>query len=159
MEVLVATAPDPAETPNLPEGKRLLSLYTLSPYSRSDAWNAPLETRPNAEYRTLEEYTELRDELADMLIEQAETLFPGLTDSVEERHVLTPLSLERLTGNTGGAAFGWANIPEQCGSHRQGPRTPLRGLYLASHWTFPGGSLAAAATAGRAAAHLVLAER
>jgi phytoene dehydrogenase-like protein len=102
---------------------------------------------------------ELRDELADILIAQAETLFPGLEDSVEERRVLTPLSLERLTGNTGGAAFGWANIPEQSGSRRQGPRTPFRGLYMAGHWTFPGGSVAGAATAGRLAAHLVLAER
>lgn len=159
MQALVATVPDAAETPGLPEGKRILSLYTLSPYSRADDWNAPLDTRRGPAYRTLEEYVELRDELADMLVEQAETLFPGLEESIEERQVFTPLSLERLTGNTGGASFGWANIPEQSGSHRQGPRTPFRGLYMASHWTFPGGSLAGAATAGRIAAHVVLSER
>lgn len=159
MQALVATVSDAAETPGLPEGKRLLSLYTLSPYSRADDWNAPLDTRRGPAYRTLEEYLELRDELAEILIEQAETLFPGLSERVEAQQVLTPLSLERLTGNTGGASFGWANIPEQSGSRRQGPRTPLRGLYMASHWTFPGGSLAAAATAGRVAAHLILTER
>ena len=72
------------------------------------------------------------------------------------RRVGTPLSMERYTFNTGGAAFGWANIPEQAGLNRPGPETPFSGLYMAGHWTFPGGSIPAAMTSGRIAAKTIL---
>ena len=60
--------------------------------------------------------------------------------------------MERYTHNTGGAAFGWANIPEQSGGLRPGPETPFRGLFMAGQWTYPGGSIAAALQSGRIAA-------
>jgi phytoene dehydrogenase-like protein len=57
--------------------------------------------------------------------------------------------MERYTFNAGGAAFGWANLPEQCGAYRPGPETPFRGLYMTGHYTFPGGSIAACLASGR----------
>jgi phytoene dehydrogenase-like protein len=66
--------------------------------------------------------------------------------------------MERYTHNTGGAAFGWANIPEQAGPSRPGPETPFRGLYMAGHWTAPGGCIAAVLQSGRMAARAATAE-
>jgi phytoene dehydrogenase-like protein len=134
----------------------MLSLFTLAPYGRGDNWNAPFDARRGPQYRTLEEYVTLRDELGDALVAEAEEIVPDLASRVEYRKVGTPLTLERYTFNTGGAAFGWANIPQQSGAHRPGPETPFQGLYMAGHWTFPGGSIAAAATSGRIAAKTIL---
>jgi phytoene dehydrogenase-like protein len=153
---LVATVLDYADPDRCPPGKHMLSLFTLAPYSRADNWHAPFESRRGPEYRTVEEYTALKEELGGRLVRQAEQLFPGLSGRVEARKVATPITLERYTFNTGGAAFGWANLPQQSGAHRPGAATPFRGLYMAGQWTFPGGSIAAAVTSGRIAAKTIL---
>lgn len=155
---LVCTVLDHGDSDRVPEGKHLVSLFTLSPYSRYDNWHVPFDARRGPAYRTMEEYTQLRDTLGDDMIATAEALIPDLDSRVEARKVATPLTMERYTFNTGGAAFGWANIPEQSGAQRPGPETPFRGLYMAGHWTFPGGSIAAALVSGQNAARAAAAE-
>lgn len=155
---LVCTVLDDGDSERVPEGKHLVSLFTLSPYSRLDNWHAPFETRRGPDYRALPDYCELRDMLGDDMIATAEALIPGLDGMVEAKKVASPLTMERYTFNTGGAAFGWANIPEQCGALRPGPATPFRGLYMAGHWTFPGGTIAATLISGQNAAQAALAE-
>jgi phytoene dehydrogenase-like protein len=155
---LVCTVLDEGDSARVPEGKHMVSLFSLAPYSRHDNWSAPFDTRRGPAYRTLPPYQELKERLADGLVERAEEVLPGLRERSTYRRVGTPLTLERYTFNTGGAAYGWAHVPEQSGGHRPGPRTTFRGLYLAGHWTFPGGGVAAAATSGRIAARTVLAD-
>lgn len=145
---------DPAR---VSEGQHMLSLYTLAPYSRADNWHVPFDVRRSKDYRLLPEYMALSERLGDAMVQRAEDLFPGLRGKVKARKVGTPLSMERYTFNTGGAAFGWSNVPEQSGANRPGPQTPFRGLYLAGHWNFPGGSVAGAITSGRIAAKVILA--
>lgn len=135
----------------------MVSLFTLAPYSRADNWHVPFDLRRTKEYRNLPDYLALREQLGEGMIRRAEMVLPGLSERIELRKVATPITMERYTFNTGGAAFGWANVPEQCGASRPGPRTPFRGLYMAGHWTFPGGSLAGAITSGRIAAKVILA--
>lgn len=154
---LACTVLDLGDPGRVPEGQHMLSLYTLAPYSRADNWHVPFDIRRTKDYRTLPDYLALSERLGDAMIRRAEDLFPGLSGRVQARKVGTPLSMERYTFNTGGAAFGWSNVPEQSGANRPGPQTPFRGLYMAGHWTFPGGSVAGAITSGRIAAKVILA--
>jgi phytoene dehydrogenase-like protein len=155
---LVCSVLDHGDPDRAPAGKHLVSLFTLAPYGRADNWHAPFDDRRGPTYRTLEEYTALKERLGDEMVSAAEEVFPGLSSRVVSRKVGTPLSMERYTFNTGGAAFGWANIPQQTGANRPGPKTPFRGLYMAGHWTFPGGSIAGAVASGSIAAATVLDE-
>ena len=93
------------------------------------------------------------------MVARAEEALPGLSARIETRKVGTPITMERYTFNTGGAAYGWANIPPQCGAMRPGPRAPVEGLFLAGHWTFPGSGISAALVSGRLAAEAVLSRR
>jgi prolycopene isomerase len=154
----VVTVLDRGDTDRAPAGKHLVSLFTLSPYSRYDNWNAPFDARRGPEYRSLDAYSALRERLGDALVEAAEEVIPDLAAKTEARKIASPLTMERYTLNTGGAAFGWANIPEQAGPSRPGPETPFRGLYMAGHWTAPGGCIAAVLQSGRMAARAATAE-
>jgi len=76
-----------------------------------------------------------------------------------QREISTPLTLERYTANFEGAAYGWEQSPNQVGPRRLSPRTPIENLYLAGHWTFPGGGIASVTVSGRIAAQEVLRAR
>jgi phytoene desaturase len=147
---------DHADPERAPAGQHLVVLFGLQPYSRQDGWNAPMDTRRTPAYRTLPDYVALKDRIADRLIEAAGEVIPGLSEHVTTRRAATPITMERYTFNTGGAAFGWANIPAQSGALRPGPETPVRGLFLAGHWTFPGSGISAAMVSGQIAAQAVL---
>jgi all-trans-retinol 13,14-reductase len=136
----------------------MIVLMALQPYSRPDWWNVPEEQRRSKAYRTLPEYMELKERLGDWLVAAAEGVIPGLSQATLARKVGTPMTMERYTFNTGGAGFGWANIPQQVGTLRPGPETPVRGLYQAGHWNFPGTGVSAALVSGRLAAEAALRE-
>jgi prolycopene isomerase len=57
------------------------------------------------------------------------------------------------------APFGWEESVAGAGSRRLAQRTPVRGLYLAGHWTQPGSGTYRAILSGMHAARAVLAER
>ena len=64
--------------------------------------------------------------------------------------------MERYTRNSGGAIYGFDVTPAQVGPGRLDNRTPLAGLYLAGHWTRPGGGVAGVVRSGVRTAGLVL---
>lgn len=82
-------------------------------------------------------YKEEKEGIADLLIERAEKVIPGITEYIEVREVGTPLTVRRYTGNFKGAIYGWANTVPQ-GANRMPPKTPIKNLFLSSAWTFPG---------------------
>ena len=100
-----------------------------------------------APYRLIgADWDKLRDIYADRVINLVNMYAPGFRELVLERHVLTPLDLERRFGITGGNIFhgemsldqmfvmrpvaGWARY-----------RTPLAGLYLCGSGAHPGGGV------------------
>ncbi len=100
-------------------------------------------------------WRERKEGFKERLLDQARRWFPGLEEGVLFSEAGTPRTMERYTLNHQGAAYGWAAKPRQIGPGRPGARTPLKGLYLAGHWSAPGGGVYGAALSGIEAAGAV----
>lgn len=116
-----------------------------------------------APYRLAGDQTwdDIRDAMADRVIEVLSEYAPNLKGAILHRHILTPADLEKEYGLTGGNIFhggmsldqlfclrpviGWARY-----------RTPIRNLYLCGSGTHPGGGVTGAP--GRNAAREILAD-
>jgi prolycopene isomerase len=85
--------------------------------------------------------------------------FPQLKDKMTHLFELAPEHLETISNNTGGSAYGWLQTPEQSGIRRLNIKTPVPGLYLAGHWTMPGGGIAGVVTSGKLCAQMILKDR
>ena len=102
-----------------------------------------------------------RDRHVQRMEEEVERFAPGFRERILARHVLGPADLQRRNANLlGGDVGGGSNSLDQV-IFRPVPslapyRTPVRGLYLGSAATFPGGAVHG--VPGRAAARLALAE-
>jgi len=102
-----------------------------------------------------EEYKAFKERIADVLIARAEKVIPGLSRHIVVREVATPLTFERYTRNYRGASCGWGLTPEAL-SQALDQKTEIRGLYLAGHWTYPGGGIPQVMMSGSLAAKIVL---
>ena len=92
---------------------------------------------------------------------QLERFAPGFRERILARHVLAPGDLERRNANLVGGDVGGGSYMLDQVIFRPVPslapyRTPVRGLYIGSAATFPGGAVHG--VPGRAAARLALAE-
>jgi phytoene desaturase len=103
-----------------------------------------------------EHWADVKSRYVDTIVALVADLFPGLKDHITFVEGATPHTLRRYSRNTGGAMYGWEHSPDQAGLSRLGHNTPVRGLYLAGHWTRPGGGVYAAVGSGLGAAQAVL---
>lgn len=100
---------------------------------------------------------EERARLADQLFARARRCLPALDRSqIEVAESVTPLAIERMTGNLNGSPYGWAHVPGQVGLDRPGSSTPIRNLHLVGHWTRPGGGVASVFVSARSLAMKLL---
>ena len=102
-----------------------------------------------------------RDRHVQRMEEEVERFAPGFRDRILARHVLAPGDLERRNANLVDADVGGGSNALDQVIFRPVPslapyRTPVRGLYLGSAATFPGGGVHG--VPGHAAARLALAE-
>jgi len=94
-------------------------------------------------------YRKEKNRIADILIDKVEkTLLPGLREAIEVKEVATPLTNVRYTSNYRGAIYGWDQTVDNSGNRRVQHRTPIKNLYLAGAWTFPGGGYGACFPSG-----------
>lgn len=99
-------------------------------------------------------------QVADVLLDFLEGLYPGFKAAVEVKDVATPLSYERYTGNYLGATCGWLLTDKTMLMMVQGVDKTLPGLrnfYMAGQWVEPGGSVPIVAMSGRSAVRLLCA--
>jgi len=97
-----------------------------------------------------------KDLMAQRTLQSLQGLIPNLKDNIVTTFVETPSENETRTGNSSGAAFGWALTPDQYGDERLSQVTPIKNLYLAGHWSAPGAGLADVIRSARAVAKFIV---
>jgi len=100
---------------------------------------------------TFADYRTEKDRIAEVLINMAEDMLPGLSERIVMRAASTPLTNVRFTYNTAGAIYGYEQSVDNSGISRLGNRTPIPGLYLAGAYTNPGGSFELVMLSGKEA--------
>ena len=85
-----------------------------------------------------------REPMADTVQETIEEFFPGFSDLVLHREVVTPHDIERFTGLSEGNIFAGELFESQLFLNRPAPgwnqyRTPIEGYYQCGSGTHPGG--------------------
>ena len=123
---MLAAQPSVADPSRAPEGRHTFWAYTHVP--RGIDWKKHTE------------------EHVDRMEAQIERFAPGFRDLIMERHTITPVDLEDRNRNlVGGDVNAGSQAPDQL-FFRPIPslspyRTPVRGLYVGSASTFPGGAV------------------
>lgn len=90
---------------------------------------------------TRSEYREKKAAAADILLSRCEKIIPGIRKHIDEMVVGTPLTMERYTGNSEGAIYGWNKRSLVNEIRFINPTTPVKNLFLSSHWTKMGGGV------------------
>jgi phytoene desaturase len=137
---VVISAPSLLDPSLAPPGEHVLSLLALAPYGATASWRQD------------------KARSVDGVLQAAEAVLPGLRQHLTFVEGATPRTMERYTLNQEGALYGWEPSPDQVAGARPAHRTPLPGLYLAGHWTRPGGGVYGAVASGLQAAQIMLAE-
>ncbi len=107
-------------------------------------------------------WDEVRDEVADLIIDTVDSYAPGFKASVLGRIALSPLDLERKFGLIGGDIFHGKLTLDQLFSARPmlghgDYRAPVKGLYMCGAGSHPGGGVTG--LPGRSAAREILRDR
>jgi prolycopene isomerase len=131
-------APSLVNPNHAPKGMTTLCLSFKVPYGYSRTWDH-----------------DVRRDLSEHLLDKASGMIPDLRDRVVVTADSTPLTIERMTNNQCGSAYGWAQYPRQAGIYRLNRATPLENLYLTGHWTSPGGGISAVVASGEITADLI----
>jgi phytoene dehydrogenase-like protein len=155
-EVLAATARGGGlrEQPFMLVGQQSIADPSRAPLNKHTAWaytHGPHSVDWEAE----------RDRHVARMEAQIERFAPGFRERILARHVLGPAELEGRNANLIGGDVGGGSYSLEQVIFRPVPspapyRTPIRGLYIGSAATFPGGAVHG--VPGRAAARLALAE-
>lgn len=132
------TAPTLVDPSLAPAGQHLMVLTALVAARQQSRWS------------------DIKGQRMEELLSRAERRLPGLRSSLLFAEPATPRTMERYTRNAGGAIYGFDVSPSQVGPGRLDNRTPLPGLYLAGHWTRPGGGVTGVIRSGLRTARLVL---
>jgi len=76
------------------------------------------------------EYTELKAQITQSLIQLVEKHYPGFQDLIEYAELSTPLTVEHFDASDRGSIYGIPCIPERLDQAWIGARTPIKNLYL-----------------------------
>ena len=95
--------------------------------------------------RGTEEYLGKKREFAELLIKKAEKIIPDLSKHIVVQDAATPKTFEKYTSMPEGAIYAF---DQSINTKRPYFKTPIRGLYLASASTFPGGGIEAVVISG-----------
>jgi all-trans-retinol 13,14-reductase len=89
------------------------------------------------------DYTELKAQITQSLIQLVESHYPGFKNLIEYAELSTPLTVEHFDASDRGAIYGIPCIPERLDQSWIGARTPIKNLYLTGADTFSLGIMGA----------------
>ena len=86
-----------------PETGSVLSIFSLADWKTDNTWG----THGNLEkYSDNPQYNELKEAAAEMILDRAEKIIPGLRASIKYKEIATPITNWRYSRNVGGAIYG-----------------------------------------------------
>ena len=101
--------------------------------------------------------------MADQMIDILDGgIYPGLKGAVIDNFTSTPLTIEKISGNSDGAITGWAFTNDYMPAVRSLPKvatsvlTPIPDTYQAGQWTYSPSGLPISILTGKLAADRVL---
>jgi phytoene dehydrogenase-like protein len=143
LEISIPVLRDPSLAPKGQTGIEVSILfdYQLSKKIRDAGWKKEFKT-----------YME------ELLLEQLNTLYPGMREKVLWQFSSTPLTVERYTSNSEGAIVGWsfANpfipVVHQFSKVAKSVNTPIPNVYKAGQWSYSPAGVPIAILTGKMAA-------
>ena len=128
----------------------------LVPYGRSMGVISTIDYIENWGGLSKAEYTTKKKEVAQIFIDRLNKLFPEIISHIEYYYISTPRTKAEYTLNPKGTFLGFANTIKQSGARRLRNKSPIKNLYFASAWTFPGGGFSSTIQSGWQCAKEVL---
>jgi len=129
IDIVINSNADPTLAP---QGKASVTILTGADYHEFSG-------------KETKEYLEKKKEFAEMLIKKAEKVIPGLGKHILVQDAATPKTFENYTSMPEGAIYAF---DQSIDTKRPYFKTPIKGLYLASASTFPGGGIEAVVISG-----------
>lgn len=135
---LFVTAPSLVDSSVAPPGEHIVVATALMPYDIGTPWAIA------------------KDRYTQMLLNEIDRIFPGFSRELTFVEGAAPPTFESFTLNHRGSIYGWEMAPDQTSSKRPAHVTPIPGLYLAGHWTHPGGGVLRTFVSGIQTASMIL---
>lgn len=110
----------------------------------------------NWENLSKQEYKEKKEEVAHLFINRLENLIPGIKQEIECYEVATPKTIQRFILTPEGSVYGFAQTVKQAVPFRLSVKSPVKNLFFASAWVFPGGGFTGAIISGYTCARTIL---
>jgi phytoene dehydrogenase-like protein len=119
-----------------PAGEAAVVVSLATDWDYADVWGTGGDLTG---YHANPRYLEVKERVADAVVDLADRAIPGLAGAVRFREASTPLTNWAYTANPRGAIEGYENTPANSGLGWLPQATPIANLFLAGAWTNTGG--------------------
>ena len=109
-----------------------------------------------APFEEITDWTAHKAEIENFIMGRLREILPGIDDHIVVKMSATAMTSYHFTNNRQGAMLGWEMSPDQLGSARLPNSTPIENLYLAGHWTQPGGGITPVIVSAQRVAQMIL---
>ena len=120
VEAMLLGFPSKYDESLVPQGCESLMCILSAPYKSNDFWALNKEKYKKA------------------MIDRISTLIPDIRDRIEVSELATPPTISKFTLNDAGAIYGLASTRDQIDLNYMPFKSPLKNLFLSSHWTTQG---------------------
>jgi phytoene dehydrogenase-like protein/ferredoxin-NADP reductase len=94
------------------------------------------------------DYKIRKEVIANLFCKRLDRHYPGILRHIIYHEIGTSKTIERYTRNPQGTPYGYAQSPAQSGLARIPAKSPVKNMYFASAWSFPGGGFTGSITGG-----------